>query len=433
VESVETTENQRNRMYKRVFPFSQIHKFTKKKRLCQDLQGNFKILQVQQQREEIMEVSQITLNDLPEEILIIVLRYLSLHSLAKLSQVNRHFHNLCRDFPVLRTKFPFMCPGDPSIKKSKLLPDPSLCHAAVVWGNKMWVHGGHNTIPYTQLFDEVKKDFHSYDFEKNTWKKVKARHCPRKTEHSCVTYKDKMYLFGGYNGCDFTNSLFSFDFNKKKWKEVVTTGDIPSVRSAHVGVVMNDKMYIFGGWNGKVQNNDFFEFDFATSTWTRIDSENEGAVPSPRCSHAGIAVPEQNKLYIFGGCGGSPVIYNNELWCYDFTTKCWTQQPTPLAPRSRMKMVKWKDYIYIYSGWNRKAHFIDLYEFNLTTHLWRNPPLNATGCPPLASEQYSLVEYNNMLYIYGGFHSFTNSSGNQLVTIRLWFPKESGLSYPQSL
>lgn len=155
-----------------------------------------------------------SLCDLPDEILLNIIEFLSIRQLSILAQVNKRFYLLTKDGSTLKRKFPYVVFDSPVSKRSKVSPEPSLCHTAAVWGNKMWVHGGHNTIPNTQLFDDVKKNFHYFDLSNNMWRKVKAKNCPRKTEHSSLIYGNKLYMFGGYSGCEFTNSLYCYDFCK---------------------------------------------------------------------------------------------------------------------------------------------------------------------------------------------------------------------------
>jgi N-acetylneuraminic acid mutarotase len=96
------------------------------------------------------------------------------------------------------------------------LPTSRLCHIAVTWGGCMWIHGGHNTHAESQTFNEIKSDLWKYKFEEKKWEQVHIEKgtMPAKTEHSAVIYQNKMYLFGGYSGEYFTNTLFSYDFGK---------------------------------------------------------------------------------------------------------------------------------------------------------------------------------------------------------------------------
>ena len=75
----------------------------------------------------------------------------------------------------------------------------------------------------------------------------------------------------------------------------------------------------------------------------------------------------------------------NDLWKYDFATKCWTmvcegdykkqhhmQDATKCpAPRIGCRMMKVKDDIYIHNGHdNENEKLGDMWKYNLTENIW---------------------------------------------------------------
>lgn len=74
--------------------------------------------------------------------------------------------------------------------------------------------------------------------------------------HTCVTYNDKIYLWGGR--ADWTNSLCNtlFAYNPKmhSWKKMTTEGSRPDGRDGHTASVVESQgtMLIFGGYVQKV-------------------------------------------------------------------------------------------------------------------------------------------------------------------------------------
>jgi len=169
--------------------------------------------------------------------------------------VSKELYRLAQDDRHWRT-FIELTPKDGSVE-----PSSRLCHASTIYDGGLYVHGGHNTIPDTQLFFEVKDDLWKYSFASKQWTNILPADgylFPSKTEHSAVVWGNKMWLFGGYAGNQFTGNLFFYDFNSGVCEQVQTEGDQPPIRSAHVGVAYQDSMYIFGGWNGRVQNNELY-------------------------------------------------------------------------------------------------------------------------------------------------------------------------------
>lgn len=77
---------------------------------------------------------------------------------------------------------------------------------------------------------------------------------PRIKNHSAVFYKDKIYIFGGYNGQKNLNKLHIFDprTNSLHVEKFTNDKDLPEGRNGHASVVIANKMYVIGGWIGKV-------------------------------------------------------------------------------------------------------------------------------------------------------------------------------------
>lgn len=371
---------------------------------------------------------------LPEEIILQILGELPTQSLVNMSRTCHLFYRIIQDEGLWKNKFPIPLKKlnpyspPPSPKTFKLftkntkhsIPPARLCHISVTWGDYMWIQGGHNTIPNTQLFSEVKVDMWRYSFTNESWEEVRVKDAPSKTEHTAVIYDDKLWLFGGYSGSYFTNSLWSFDFKELKWNEVSTIGEVPSYRSAHIAVVHQDKMYIFGGWNGVNQNNDLYSFEFKTSSWTKIQSK--GPIPAARCSHTAVSSDSLNKMIIFGGYGGKSKKYLSDICFFDYATETWETFESLPSPRSRMRMVEWNNRIYLYGGWNKVEHFSNFYEFNLLTREWREIKESLFSCDDGKIGQHSMAVYNNVLYIFAGYNSKIQSSTNQMFAYRLARP-----------
>jgi len=357
---------------------------------------------------------------LPVEVIYQILEKLPVKTLSVVSQVSRVFYNSCQDERLWRKEFIKCDNNAESANSMDGLPGSRLCHSCVTYGGYMWIHGGHNTCVGTQTFAEVKNDLWRYNFTEKTWEQMIVSNLPAKTEHSAVVYKNKMYLFGGYSGDNFTNTLYSYDFTTNECVQVSTSGDIPPIRSAHIGVVHNDRLYIFGGWNGDEQNNDMFYLDFTTLQWTKVISK--GQLPSPRCSHTGVVGENYQSLYVFAGYGGKDKRYLNDLCQFNFETEIWTViDHTPPSPRSRMRIVEFNDKLYIYGGWNKSEHFNNLFQFDISFNRWNEVRLDLDALEGKIG-QHSMVVYNNILYVFAGYNSALRSSTNDLYAYRLCKP-----------
>jgi len=353
--------------------------------------------------------------ELPEEIIFEILEKLSLKHLSVVACVSHILNRMANEDALWKRE---LVEIHPKKDEAHPLPGPRLCHVAVVWKDCMYIHGGHNTNPGTQQFHEIKRDFHCFSFETRQWTPIQAS-LPSKTEHSAVVYDSKMWLFGGYSGSSFTNSLYMYDFVTNECTLVNGVGDIPSERSAHVGVVHKDCMYIFAGWNGHTQNNDLYRFHFASSTWTKI--EPKGPAPHPRCSHTAVVSSGDNAFYVFGGYGGKVENYLCDLWRFNFATEEWENISAPGTKpvcRSRMKMLEWNGELYTFGGWDKQQHFNDFFVFDTRTQTWssvnmiHNDDYHKIG-------QHSMCIYNGTCYIFAGFNNHLRTSSNIMFGYRL--------------
>lgn len=55
------------------------------------------------------------------------------------------------------------------------------------------------------------------------------------------------YSFGGTNGKQVFNDLWSFDFKKSVWAKIDPNGSLPVAREGCSSAVVDDIIYIFGG------------------------------------------------------------------------------------------------------------------------------------------------------------------------------------------
>lgn len=62
--------------------------------------------------------------------------------------------------------------------------------------------------------------------------------------HSIVTYKNRVYLFGGHNGNHALNDLHAYDLVENIWLDMKTTGTPPSPRYFHSAAIIDNKMYL---------------------------------------------------------------------------------------------------------------------------------------------------------------------------------------------
>ncbi|KAH0801856.1 Kelch motif family protein [Histomonas meleagridis] len=144
-----------------------------------------------------------------------------------------------------------------------------------------------------------------YNIQTQKWHQFSIRTQFYRYGHSCVNYKDKLYIFGGkskQNG--ISSELIVLDPNNKSFEVIPNNSNVkPESRFDHSAVVYNHKMYIFGGKGAKGYILDIWSYDFESNTWKKEmlnepkNSEREKLVG--RKSHLSFLI--NNAMIIIGG------------------------------------------------------------------------------------------------------------------------------------
>ncbi|TGZ78041.1 hypothetical protein EX30DRAFT_310548 [Ascodesmis nigricans] len=220
-------------------------------------------------------------------------------------------------------------------------PGPRVGHASLLVGNAFIVFGGDTKKDERDILDET---LYLLNTSTRQWSKaIPPGHRPRgRYGHTLNIVGSKLYVFGGQVDGIFFNDLTSFDLNTlqhpgSRWEVVApagegTSADIPAPRTNHSIVTWNEKLYLFGGTNGTEWFNDVWSFDHRTSQWTQLNCI--GYIPYPREGHAAALVGDV--MYIFGGrsADGNDL---GDLAAFRISSKRWytfqNMGPSP-SPRS---------------------------------------------------------------------------------------------------
>ncbi|KHN98810.1 Kelch-type beta propeller [Metarhizium album ARSEF 1941] len=183
-------------------------------------------------------------------------------------------------------------------------PGPRVGHSSLLVGNAFIVYGGDTKIEESDTLDET---LYLLNTSTRHWSRALPAG-PRPSGrygHSLNILGSKIYIFGGQVEGYFMNDLSAFDLNQlqspaNRW-EILLPGDTspkaPAARTNHSVVTFNDKMYLFGGTNGFQWFNDVWCYDPAVNKWAQLDCI--GYIPAPREGHAAALVDDV--MYVFGG------------------------------------------------------------------------------------------------------------------------------------
>ncbi|KAF1952605.1 kelch domain-containing protein 3 [Byssothecium circinans] len=196
-------------------------------------------------------------------------------------------------------------------------PGPRVGHSSLLVGNAFIVFvEGHF------FNDLVAFDLNSLQSSTSRWEVLlpnqkegtasspQSRSPPARTNHSVVTWNDKLYLFGGTDGINWFNDVWTYDPRTNLWSELDCIGYIPVAREGHSATLVNDTMYIFGGRTQEgVDLGDLAAFRISSRRWYMF--QNMGHSPSARSGHSMTAFGKH--VIVLGGEPSSSAADKNEL------------------------------------------------------------------------------------------------------------------------
>ncbi|PYH95560.1 hypothetical protein BO71DRAFT_200839 [Aspergillus ellipticus CBS 707.79] len=173
-------------------------------------------------------------------------------------------------------------------------------HTLNMLGSKLYVFGGQ--VEGYFFNDLVAFDLNQLQNPTNKWEfLIRNSHeggpppgqsPPARTNHSIVSFNDKLYLFGGTNGLQWFNDVWCYDPRANSWSQLDCVGFIPTPREGHAAAIVNDVMYIFGGRTDEgIDLGDLAAFRISTRRWYSF--QNMGPAPSPRSGHSMTAFGKQ--------------------------------------------------------------------------------------------------------------------------------------------
>ncbi|RAH42082.1 putative cell polarity protein (Tea1) [Aspergillus brunneoviolaceus CBS 621.78] len=173
-------------------------------------------------------------------------------------------------------------------------------HTLNILGSKLYVFGGQ--VEGFFFNDLVAFDLNQLQNPANKWEfLIRNSHeggpppgqiPPARTNHTIVSFNDRLYLFGGTNGVQWFNDVWCYDPRVNAWSQLDCVGFIPTPREGHAAAIVNDVMYIFGGRTDEgIDLGDLAAFRITTRRWYSF--QNMGPAPSPRSGHSMTAFGKQ--------------------------------------------------------------------------------------------------------------------------------------------
>ncbi|TAQ88580.1 hypothetical protein B7494_g3099 [Chlorociboria aeruginascens] len=239
-------------------------------------------------------------------------------------------------------------------------PGPRVGHASLLVGNAFIVYGGDTKMEDSDVLDETLYLLNTSTRQWSRAVPAGPRPSGR-YGHSLNILGSKIYVFGGQVEGYFMNDLVAFDLNQlqvptNRWEILIRNSDdggpqpgmIPPARTNHSIVTFNEKLYLFGGTNGFQWFNDVWCYDPVPNAWTSLDCI--GYIPAPREGHAAAIVDDV--MYIFGGRTEEGADLG-DLAAFRITSRRWytfqNMGPSP-SPRSGHSMTAYGKQIVVLAG-----------------------------------------------------------------------------------
>ncbi|PIB02033.1 Kelch repeat-containing protein 2 [Cercospora beticola] len=166
-------------------------------------------------------------------------------------------------------------------------------HTLNILGSKIYIFGGQ--VEGYFFNDLVAFDLNALQQATNKWEILiqntidggppHGQIPPARTNHTMITWQDRLYLFGGTDGIHWYNDVWSYSPHTNTWSQLDCIGYIPAAREGHAAALVGDVMYIFGGRNEEGNDlGDLAAFRISSRRWYTF--QNMGPSPSPRSGHS---------------------------------------------------------------------------------------------------------------------------------------------------
>ncbi|CAD8099772.1 unnamed protein product [Paramecium sonneborni] len=167
-------------------------------------------------------------------------------------------------------------------------------HSLVEYCNGIYIFGGKGENK--QIFNDVWKF-------KQSW--IELDHDQQITGrfgHTSVPYQNSMFIFGGWDGTSCLDEMYEYSFVTNTFYEIRRcSGQKPKARYRHEALVYNSNMFLFGGVDHlQIRYNDLHQYNFKKREWIKINTS--GSIPSARTFHKLVNL--ENQFFLLGGYDG---------------------------------------------------------------------------------------------------------------------------------
>jgi DNA-binding CsgD family transcriptional regulator len=216
------------------------------------------------------------------------------------------------------------------------LPTSRTGLAVTTFENQIYAIGGETK---KEISDFVER----YDPLTNTWERLADKPLPV-TDIQAVTIGGMIYIPGGRTDLiATTNVLEAYDPRSEAWH---TLAPIPKPLSAYAAVAFEGKIIIFGGWDGEEYSHSVFSYDPQSDVWT------EGTAMQTARGFARAEVAG-GVIFVMGGLDESDALDLNEAYFpqREHTEEyIWESRASMPEPRYAFGLTSVADILHVIGG-----------------------------------------------------------------------------------
>jgi DNA-binding CsgD family transcriptional regulator/N-acetylneuraminic acid mutarotase len=269
--------------------------------------------------------------------------------------------------------------------------DPAL----VAYGDQIYAIGGLNSQGVFGGLDR-------YDPQSDTWKTLLLMPSPVFNTQAAVI-NGLIYVPGGRPSIENmqpTNILAIYNTNTDEWN---TGASLPIPLSGYGLVAYDGDLYVFGGWDGQKYLNTVYVYDPTNNVW------QEHTPMSTARAFCGVA-EAGGRIYVIGGINENHTVDANEIYSPardNNNNNPWTSGfPIPES-RAGIRAVNIADTIYVFGGEEQNSNRVGLIYFP-QTNIWQSLE---TSPYPLGVD-FGMTAIGTNLFFIGGLLNSTYSDQN---------------------
>lgn len=231
----------------------------------------------------------------------------------------------------------------------------------------------------------------SYDLNCNLWFESKRSIMTPLAYHGIECIDGLLYIFGGTDGSEILNGLFTFDpvrgdcSQKRSMRESRCY-----VSTAHLG----SNLYAIGGHNGSQRMKSAERYDLDDGFWHPIHEMNVARSDASACVY-------ESHIYIAGGLNDQVIESSVEF--YNDHDDTWTFITSMITPRTSFTLLLFKDALLAIGGNNGNERLSSVEQYNFSTKIWSHH----SNMQHRRSTFSAALLDENKLFVVGGYNGQT--------------------------